>query len=93
MTTATLESLMKVYGTLLRAGWDEPEDDAADRPGDLTLSEAEAGIQDAIAEYKRSSGKSILTWNEVVEVLDRLGYQMPTASGAPGEERGRRRVS
>jgi hypothetical protein len=104
MTSATLEALMKVYGLLLREGWDEPDVAEADRPGDRGASEVEVEFKDDLQEYMRKSGKSALTWDELREFLDRSGVHAPgedprePAGETPQpstlqEGRGRRRVS
>jgi hypothetical protein len=38
-------------------------------------TEAELEFMLAMNEYKRSSGRMFPTWSEVLEVLQRLGYQ------------------
>jgi hypothetical protein len=42
-------------------------------------SEAEMEFMMAMNEYKRSSGRMFPTWSEVLEVLQRLGYEKVTA--------------
>lgn len=44
-----------------------------------TAHEVEKFTQ-AMAEYKRSSGRLFPTWSEVLEVLNSLGYVKPTDS-------------
>ena len=43
-------------------------------------SEAEMEFMMAMNEYKRSSGRMFPTWSEVLEVLQRLGYEKVTAN-------------
>jgi hypothetical protein len=42
---------------------------------DREYSDAEIEFMQAIQDYKKSSGRMFPTWSEVLEVVQRLGYQ------------------
>ena len=46
---------------------------------DRDYSAAEMEFMQAIQTYKQKSGRMFPTWSEILEVLQGLGYQKPTA--------------
>jgi hypothetical protein len=46
-------------------------------------SPSEMEFMQAMHDYKQSSGRMFPTWSEVLEVLQALGYQKPTACPSP----------
>jgi len=47
---------------------------------DRDYSAAEMEFMQAIQTYKQKSGRMFPTWSEILEVLQGLGYQKPTAN-------------
>jgi hypothetical protein len=48
-------------------------------PGSTPHEDAELSLQEAVEEYKRSSGRMFPTWSEVLEVIRGLGYEKAQA--------------
>jgi hypothetical protein len=50
---------------------------------DREYSSAEKEFMQAMHDYKQSSGRMFPTWSEVLEVLQALGYEKPSAGDGP----------